>query len=147
MTEVAEEYNEHEVELEDLAIVGEEIRRLRDTRDQLNALKKIEKDSRAKLIQMLDERGGRVYDEQSGLEAVLTTKNRFEWDANLLRETGELKDEEIAACMVTTVDRKKIEALILKGTARERMLAPARVPVSSYEQIDIKEMADDRRLI
>ena len=48
---------------------------------------------------------------------------------------------------MTTVDKKKIEAYILKGTARERMLAPAKVPVSSYEQIDIKEMADDRRLI
>ena len=147
MTEVAEEFNEHEVELEEIATVGEEVRRLRDTRDQLNALKKIEKDSRAKLIQMLDERGGRFYDEVSGLEAVLTTKNRFEWDANLLRETGELRDEEIADCLVTTVDKKKIEAYILKGTARERILAPAKVPVSSYEQIDIKEMANDRRLI
>ena len=146
MSELREEYNEHEVEREDLAVVGETIRLLRDVRDNINEAKKVEKDLRGKLIQMLDERGGRVYDEMSGLEAVLKTQSRYEWDANLLRETGELKDSEIAECLDTVVNKKKIEALIVKGTARERMLAPAKVPTKSFEVIEIKEVASTRRL-
>ncbi len=143
---IREEYNEFVPELEDIALVGETIRQLRDTRDQISSLKRTEKALRDTLIQMLDARGGRVWDENSGLEAVLTTKFRWEYDANLLRETGELKDSEIAECLVQSVDKKKVEEYVAKGSARDRMLQPARVQTKGFEVIEIKEVASTRRV-
>lgn len=148
MSELREEYNEFIPEQEDIAHVGEVIRKLRDTRDQIADLKKIADDSRDKLLQMFDERDTRTLSdyENSGLEAVLKTQTRWEYDANLLRETGELKDSEIADCLETVVNKKKIEEFVVKGSARDRMLQPARVPTRSFEVIEIKEVASTRRL-
>ena len=140
MSELREEFNEHEIELEDIAVVGETIRQLRDTRDQISALKRAEKALRDTLIQMLDARGGHVWDENSGLEARLTTKFRWEYDPSLLKDTGELRDDEFADVLVTTVDKKKVEALVTKGSARGRMLQPARVQTKAYEVIAISEV-------
>ena len=141
-----EEYNEFVPELEDIAVVGETIRQLRDTRDQISSLKKAEKTLRDTLIQMLDAHGGRVWDENSGLEAAIVPRFRWEYDANLLRETGELKDSEIAECMVQSVDKKKVEEYVTKGSARDRMLQPARVQTKGFEVIEIKEVASTRRM-
>ena len=136
-----------EIEREDDAVVGDVIRQLRDGRDEEAALKKRNVALRDRLMQMLDERGGRVWDETSGLEAIITPKFRYEWDANLLRKTGELKDSEIADCLETVVNKKKIEALIVAGTARERMLAPAKVQTKAYEVIEIKEVGKKSEVI
>ncbi len=128
-----------EIEREDIAVVGEAIRQLRDLRDRMAADRKEHDGLRDQLMHMLGARGGRVWDETSGLEAVIATKSRWEWDAQKLRETGELRDADIADCLVQSVDKKRVQALIEKG-ARERLMEGAKVQTKSYEVIEIKEM-------
>ena len=128
-----------EIEREDDAVVGDVIRQLRDGRDEEVAIKKRNVVLRDRLMQMLDERGGRVWDETSGLEAVITPKFRWEWDVNKLNEMKELSLKDFSDVIVTSVDKKKLGELIDKGVVRERMIEGAKVQTSTYEVISIKE--------
>ena len=137
--EEAEEAITFEPEPASDAMVAEMVRQLKETREQIARLKKDEAVLRQGLLPCLDQRGGHFTDEVSGLTARLKTQQRYEWDANRLRATGELKDAEIASVMDSVVNKKKLEALILTTGARERLLAPAKVMTSSHEIVSITE--------
>ena len=149
MTEVAEEFNEFEVERESDADAGEHIRRLRDVRDQIADLKKIEAEERKWVPQSFDERGtDRIYDETSNLGAVLKKETRWEWDENLLLASGELSPEDVGKVLISSVSKPLMADLILSGTARARMVESCKKPTKIIEKIDIKERSDlARRLI
>ena len=120
--------------------MGEMIRRLKDVREQQAELKKDEAALRAELLRALDLKNGSFRDEQSGLVARIKSGYRYEWDAELLRQTGELKDSEIAECLRSVVDKKTLEdRFIVPGTARSRMLESAKVVTSRYETLTIQE--------
>ena len=120
--------------------MGEMIRKLKDIREQQAELKKDEAALRAELLRALDLKNGSFRDEQSGLVARIKSGYRYEWDAELLRQTGELKDSEIALCLRSVVDKKTLEdRFIIPGTARARMLESAKVVTSRYETLTIQE--------
>lgn len=118
----------------------EDIRMLKETREQIAAMKKAEEGLREKILETLDRRQSVTFkDEVSGLRVTINKQSRYEWDAEALRQTGELRDSEIGDLMDTVISKKRMQVLIDNGTVTERRVLPAKRITKTYEVLSLTE--------
>jgi ribosomal protein L19E len=120
------------------------VRELKETREQISALKKQEEKARELLLPLLDVMGGTYTDEVSGLTASIERSPRYEWDAQKLfklKTDGLITGNEYADLLETIVKKDAVQALVDSGKITDRQLAGvgAKRVTKLVETVTVKE--------
>lgn len=118
------------------------IRSLKEAREEAARWKKNEEKLRELLLPLVEEAGGSIHDEVSGLTARLKRMPRYEYDATALYKLvsdGAMYETEYAECLKTIVDKAVVDDWLKRGIITDRQLnaVDAKTVTSVSERLEI----------
>lgn len=119
------------------------LRALKEAREEAARRKAKADQLRDLLIPHVEEAGGVLVDEVSGLTARLVRTPRYEYDATRLHrlvEEGLITEAEFAEALETVIDKRVVESWVSRGLITDRQLAraDARVVTAVIEKLEVR---------